>query len=75
MASTRYAMELYLPAACKELLKDVVPVAETGDEIRYELEPSAYEALQTQLKDREISYDVGVATAPTTDLILVVVEK
>ena len=73
--STRYAMELYLPAECKELLNDVVPVAETGNDIRYELNPSAYEALQAQLKDREIFYDVGVAANPTTNLILVVLVK
>jgi len=74
-AEPNYPTVLYLPSECLDLLADVTPLREVDGAIYFELDAQACEALQTQLKDRDISYAVGCGSNPTTDAILVIVEK
>jgi len=74
-AEPNYATILYLPSECIDLLADVKPLQELDDAIHFELDAEACEALQAQLKDRDIFYAVGCGSDPTTDAILVVVAK
>ena len=74
-AEPNYPTVLYLPSECLDLLADVTPLQEFDGEIHFELDAEACETLQAQLEDREISYAVGCGSEPTTDAILVIVEK
>ena len=70
-----YATVVYLTAEHMDLLPMQEPIAETAEELHYELSPEAAEELLTVATERSINCAIGHSAAPTTHLTLVVVRK
>ena len=74
-ASVRYAMELWLPAECADLLAEAVPFRETDTHIHYEMTRDECLLLQARMAEKGFDGVIGMSAEPTTELALVVLSK
>ena len=74
-AATRYAMELWLPAECADLLADAVPFRETDTHFHYEMTRDECLLLQGRMAEKGYDGVIGMSAEPTTELALVVLSK